>query len=161
MRHAKAEQFADSDHERTLEKVGRRDAGAAGSWLARQEITPDYALVSSATRAVETWQEVADAADWDLEPDVDSALFAAGPETALDLIRDVPEDAVTVLFVGHNPTAATLAQLLDDGSGDSDAGDEMAAGFPSAALAVLEFDGAWEDLEFGSARLTAFHVARG
>jgi phosphohistidine phosphatase len=158
MRHAKAEQFAETDHERALEPKGRRDAEAAGSWLARQEIEPDYALVSSAVRTVETWAAVADAADWDLEPDVDSALFDAGPESVLDLIRAVPEDTGTLMFIGHNPTAAYLAQLLDGGDGDPDAADAMAQGFPAAALAVLEFEGTWEDLELGAARLTALHV---
>jgi phosphohistidine phosphatase len=158
MRHAKAEQFAATDQERALEKRGHREASSAGSWLARQEIEPDYALVSSATRAVETWKDVAEAADWKMEPDIDSALYDAGPESALDVIRSVPEDSQTVVFIGHNPTAATLAQLLDDGSGDSDASAMMAEGYPSAALAVLEFEGSWEDLELGSARLTAFFV---
>jgi phosphohistidine phosphatase len=161
MRHAKAEEFGETDHARALAAKGVRDAEAAGSWLARQEIEPDYALVSSATRTVETWKAVADAADWELEPDIDSALFDAGPETALDVIRAVPEDSRTVIFIGHNPTAGYLAQLLDNGTGDSEATDAMARGFPAAALALLEFEGPWEDLELGAARLTALYVPRG
>ena len=43
-----------------------------------------------------------------------------------------------VMFVGHNPTAASLAHLLDDGDPDPDAFRAMSAGFPPAALAVLE-----------------------
>jgi phosphohistidine phosphatase len=158
MRHAKAEQFADGDHERTLTDRGRRSAAAAGSWLAREEIEPDYALVSSAVRALETWKAVADAAGWELEPDVDASLYDASPESALDVIRTVPEESSSVLFVGHNPTAAYLAQLLHDGTGDPEAAEEMAAGFPPATAAVLEFDGPWEDLDLGSARLVAFRA---
>ena len=157
MRHAKAEHFGETDHARGLEKRGRRDAEAAGAWLARQEIEPDYALVSSATRTVETWQAVADAADWDLEPDVESALYDAGPDSALDVIRAVPEDSRTVVFIGHNPTAGYLAQLLDNGTGDQEATDTLARGFPPAALALLEFDGPWVDLELGAAKLTGLH----
>ena len=157
MRHAKAEHFGETDHARALEKRGRRDAEAAGAWLARQEIEPDYALVSSALRTVETWKAVADAADWDVEPDVESALYDAGPESALDVIRAVPEDSHTVVFIGHNPTAGFLAQLLDDGTGDEESADALARGFPPATLALLEFDGTWEELELGSARLTGLH----
>jgi phosphohistidine phosphatase len=53
-----------------------------------------------------------------------------------------------------------LAQLLDDGGGDPDASSEMASGFPTSAVAVFEYDGAWADLEVTSARLVAFHVGR-
>jgi len=157
IRHAKAEQFGTTDQERRLEKRGRRDAEAVGAWLAREEIEPDYALVSSAVRAVETWEAVAGGAGWGIDPDIDTALYEASPDAALDVIREVPEDTQTLVLIGHNPTAAYLAQLLDDGSGDPDAAEEMAEGFPPAAVAMLEFDGDWEDLEVGGARLTAFH----
>ena len=63
------------------------------------------------------------------------------------------------MIVGHNPTMAMLAQLLDDGEGDAAAGERMAGGFPTSAVAVFELNGSWADLE--AARLTAFHVGRG
>jgi len=65
-----------------------------------------------------------------------------------------------LVVVGHNPTIAYLAQLLDDGSGDDDAGREMAVGFPTGALAVFEVTGSWAELDLASARLVAFHVGR-
>jgi phosphohistidine phosphatase len=37
----------------------------------------------------------------------------------------------------------------------------MASGFPTSAVAVFEYDGAWADLDLTSARLVAFHVGRG
>ena len=37
----------------------------------------------------------------------------------------------------------------------------MAGGFPTSAVAVFSYDGAWADLDEGSARLEAFHVGRG
>jgi phosphohistidine phosphatase len=55
---------------------------------------------------------------------------------------------------------AHLAQLLDDGEGDAEASTAMASGFPTSAVAVFEYDGAWADLELTSARLVAFHVGR-
>jgi phosphohistidine phosphatase len=161
MRHAKAQQYATSDHERGLEARGRRDAADAGAWLALHEIDCDYALVSDAARAVATWEAVADAADWDVEPDVDASLYDAGPETALDVLRSLPDDATNVLLLGHNPTIAYLAQLLDDGDGDQDAISEMGEGYPTSALTVFSYDGDWADLEMGSARVTDFHVGRG
>jgi phosphohistidine phosphatase len=160
MRHAKAQQYGATDHERELEPRGRRDATDAGSWMALHEIECDYALVSSAERTVGTWEAVREAADWDVEPDLDDSLYAAGPETALDVIRSLPDDASRVLLIGHNPTVAYLAQLLDDGDGDQDSISEMGEGFPTCALCVFDYTGDWADLEMGSATVTGFHVGR-
>jgi phosphohistidine phosphatase len=66
-----------------------------------------------------------------------------------------------LVVVGHNPTMAYLAQLLDDGSGDDEAGSQMARGFPTGALAVFDVAGSWTELDLASARLVAFHVGRG
>ena len=96
-----------------------------------------------------------------LEPSVDEGFYAAGPDTALDLLRGTPADARVLVVVGHNPTIAHLAQLLDDGEGDPEASNAMASGFPTSAVAVFEYDGAWADLDLTSARLVAFHVGRG
>jgi phosphohistidine phosphatase len=63
----------------------------------------------------------------------------------------------TLVVVGHNPTMAYLAQLLDDGTGDEQAGRRMATGFPTCALAVFAVRGRWADLDLASARLVAFH----
>ncbi len=160
MRHAKAEQFADSDHERRLEARGTRDAVDAGSWLALQEVPVEHALVSSAARALDTWEAVREGAAWDFDPDVDASLYAAGTDTALDVLRSLSDEVGGVLLVGHNPTVASLAQLLDDGEGDEDAVAEMSQGFPTCALVVLAYDGDWVDLDLGSARVTGFHVGR-
>jgi phosphohistidine phosphatase len=157
MRHAKAEGFAGSDHERVLTERGRREASATGSWLVRNDFGIDYALVSSSARTQETWKLVSDAAGWEVQPDVDSGLYSAGPDTALDLIRSL-DDAKSVIVIGHNPTMAYLAQVLDDGKGDDEANAEMAAGgFPAAAVAVFSYDGEWADLEEGTCSLIAYH----
>ncbi|KRF04423.1 phosphoglycerate mutase [Nocardioides sp. Soil777] len=160
MRHAKAESWGESDQGRTLEPRGRDDAAAAGRWLAALGFVPDHALVSTSVRTRETWEAVAGAAGWESEPDYDTGLYAAGPEAALDLIREVPPHATAVIVIGHNPTMAYLAQLLDDGAGDADAGAAMAGGYPTSALTVLEYDGAWVELDMASASVVAFHVGR-
>jgi phosphohistidine phosphatase len=161
MRHAKAEQVGPTDKERELAPRGHADSAAAGRWLADQAITPDHALVSAATRTRQTWESVAGAAGWLVEATFDHGLYAAGPETALDLMRGAPDDATTLVVIGHNPTVAHLAQLLDDGEGDDDAAEQMTMGYPTSALAVFEYDGPWAGLEQGCARLVAFHGGRG
>ncbi len=161
MRHAKAEQVGASDKGRELTERGRADATEAGAWLAARGFVPDHVLVSSSERTRQTWDAVAEAADWSVEPDFETALYAAGPDAALDLLRLVPASARSVLVIGHNPTVGVLAQLLSDGSGDESAILEMTGGYPTCALTVFEYDGAWADLADGSARVAAFHVGRG
>lgn len=160
MRHAKAESHGDTDHARQLAATGRRDAAAAGLWLARQAITPDAALVSSAARTTATWEEVSLSL-----PDVpslesSSVLYAAEPESALDLVRETSGEVGSLLVIGHNPTIGTVAQLLDDGEGDTDAAVAMIGGFPTAAMAVFDVPVAWSDVAPGGLRLRSFHVPR-
>ena len=161
VRHAKAEQSGETDHARRLIDRGRSDAEAAGRWLAVKGVVADHALVSAAPRARETWEALAAGAGWSVEPNLDEGLYTAGTDTALDLLRGSPADAGVLVVVGHNPTMAHLAQLLDDGEGDPEASTAMASGFPTSAVAVFEYDGAWADLELTSARLVSFHVGRG
>jgi phosphohistidine phosphatase len=161
MRHAKAEPGGASDFDRELAVRGYGDALEAGRWLAGAGFDPDGALVSAARRTAGTWQALAEGGSFDVQPTLSESLYAAGPETTLDLVRETPDDVRSLLVVGHNPTMAYLAQLLDDGTGDEDAGRQMATGFPTAALAWFEVSGSWVDLELASARLIGFHVGRG
>jgi phosphohistidine phosphatase len=161
MRHAKAEPAGASDFDRELAVRGYHDALEAGRWLAGAGFIPDAALVSAARRTVGTWQALAEGGSFDVQPTLSESLYAAGPETTLDLVRETSDDARSLVVVGHNPTMAFLAQLLDDGTGDEEAGREMATGFPTTALAWFEVTGPWAELDLASARLIGFHVGRG
>lgn len=160
MRHARAESWGENDHDRRLSEQGMADAAAAGRWLAEQSFSPDHALVSSAHRTRDTWDALSGAAGWTLAPDFDEAIYSAGPDTALDLMRETPAGARALIVIGHNPTVAYLAHMLDDGDGDPAAGAAMAGGYPTCAVTVLAFRGEWADLDMASASVAAFHVGR-
>jgi len=161
MRHAKAERVGPSDFERELSDRGYGDAAAAGAWLAEVGVQPDQALVSAAARTEQTWQHASRGAGWAVAPTLDEGLYAADVDTALDLVRALDDAATSVVVVGHNPTMAYLAQLLDDGEGNEDAANEMAVGtFPTSATAVFTLTGPWRDIGASRATLTAYHVGR-
>jgi phosphohistidine phosphatase len=157
VRHAKAESFGPTDHERVLTERGVADAAAAGEWLAGREIAPEQAIVSDATRTRQTWDALAGAAGWSLTPWFDTTLYEADSETALDLVRALEDDVATVVVVGHNPTMAYLAQILDVGGSPQLA----TTGFPTSAVAVFEYDGPWAEIAEGAARLVDVHVVHG
>ena len=159
MRHAKAEPTAPSDHGRALADRGRRDAEQVGRWLRDREISPDVALVSDALRTQQTWEQVAAGGAFDLDATFSAALYAAGADATFDLVRETDPSVTTLVVIGHNPTMAYIAELIDDGEGDADATTALVTrGFPTAALAVFTVASAWADLEPGAGRLEAFHV---
>lgn len=159
MRHGRTEAFASSDIERELTDEGRDDVRATARWLLGRGIEPGQALVSTAARAQQTWQQLVEETGWTAEPDIDSALYTAGADTAVNVLRQqLLDDTRVAIVVGHNPTMSYLAQMFDDGSGDSDALSRMALGYPPSAVTVLTYDGSWADLSLGALRIEAFHV---
>lgn len=161
MRHGKAEAFAPEDHRRRLTERGRRDATAGGQWLADRGIVPTDAFVSSATRGRQTWEALVAGNGTPAEARVEDAVYSADADSALDVLREAPVAAEVVLYIGHNPTAASLAHLLDDGDPEPEAFRAMAAGFGPAAIAVLEISVPWADLDPATGHLVAFHAGHG
>lgn len=161
LRHAKAEPFAASDHDRALTAHGREDAAAAGRWAVAAGVLPDLVVVSSAVRTQETWTGFAAAYEHRPEGLVDASLYGAGTDAALEIVRGLPDEARTAMLVGHNPTMAYLVHLLDDGGADPALFAQVSAGYPTCALTVLEVPGAWDQVDVGTARIQRFHVGRG
>ncbi|WP_196803969.1 histidine phosphatase family protein [Marmoricola sp. URHB0036] len=161
MRHGKAESFAPEDHRRRLTDRGIREVQGAGQWLAEEGLVPTHAFVSSALRTQDTWDMLVTTTGTRVDPVIDDAIYTAGPDSALDILRTAPEDAEVVLYVGHNPTAASLAHLLDDGDADPEAFRAMSAGFPTSAMAVLDVQVPWAELDAASARLVGFYPGPG
>jgi phosphohistidine phosphatase len=161
MRHSKAEQFAASDHDRVLAARGERDALAAGRWALAEGYLPDHVVVSSAARTRGTWDGFVAGSGTDVGATFDRALYAAGTDGALEIIRAAPPASATVMLVGHNPTMAYLVHLLDNGDADPEVFAQVSTGFPTSAICVLEVPGAWADLDIAGATIKAFHVARG
>lgn len=158
MRHARAGYADGSDFDRPLADAGAEDARVAGRWLADLGVSAEAALVSAAVRAARTYAALAAGAGWSLDASLDRALYHADDQSALDLIRLVDPEVRSLVVVGHNPTIATLAQLLDDGEGDPAALVAMAGGFTPASTAVFDLEVSWAELDYGGATLTAYHV---
>ena len=141
LRHAKSDRSdpAAADFDRGLSPRGREAAPAIGRYLRRQKLVPDFVLCSSARRARETWELA---------------------EHALQADIQVPETVGTALLVGHNPGFHVLALQLV-GSGDAAARARLHAKYPTAALAVIDFEAPrWRDLAEGEGMLERFVAPR-
>ena len=160
LRHAKSDYPAGvGDHDRPLAVRGRRDAPAAGEWIARHVGAVDDVVVSSAVRAQQTWALASPHVTVVGSVVTEPRIYEAPASTLIGIVESLPENAATVLLVGHNPGLEDLAaELVTDG--DPDALGRMALKYPTSAVAVLEGDGQWADLLRG-ARLTSFAVPRG
>jgi phosphohistidine phosphatase len=160
IRHAKAVQGGPSDAQRELAPRGLRDAAAAGRWLADNDFTPEYVVVSPAVRAAQTWQAVAVTLGADSVVEVDSRIYDNTLESLLCVVHDVVNDHSTIALVGHNPSMHALAAALDDGLGDADAHRKLAESYPTMGIAVFDVDASWADLGVGGATLREFLAPR-
>ena len=140
IRHAKSS-WSDpglDDHERPLNKRGRRDGPRMGRLVRQYGLTPDLVISSDAVRARLTAEAVAAAAHYAGEIQLDQHLYMAGPADIISVLRTVPGNAETVMIVGHNPGLEELIEHLT----------RMPQELPTAALAqiVLPID-RWRDLK--------------
>jgi phosphohistidine phosphatase len=160
LRHAKSSREQDlADVDRPLSPRGRRDAAAAGSWLAEHVGRPDLVLCSTAVRTRQTWARAVEAAADVLAPApvrFEATVYGAWSDTLLDLARALPDDVTTAVLVGHGPGLPDLAERLNRVSGDGPLGT-----FRTSAVAVFTVSGPWAELGPGSTTLTAYAVPRG
>jgi phosphohistidine phosphatase len=165
VRHAKSAWPDVPDHDRPLAARGRRDAPAAGRWLRDHGWVPDRVLCSTARRARETWELVANGLEITPLVSFEPAIYQATSAGLLHVIRRVPPPTLALLVIGHDPSIQELAVTLtgsgDEPGGRPDAGaDRMAVKFPTAAIAILTFAGSWKGLGPGRARLARFLTPR-
>lgn len=157
LRHAKSDWPSGlTDFDRPLAARGRISAPLMGRYLKSEHLLPDFAIISSARRTAETWAL--------LEPELGEAvphrferrIYEAPYEDLLDVIKAVPAEVQTLLLVGHNPGSEELASAMI-GYGDRFAAQRMQRKFPTAGLAVVDFEAqAWAEIAEQSGRLDRF-----
>ncbi|WP_454748089.1 SixA phosphatase family protein [Ciceribacter selenitireducens] len=157
LRHAKsAWPEGVADEQRPLNGRGRTAARLVGDYLAEAKLIPDLALVSTARRTQETWALVRERLPLKPEMRGVAELYAASPGQILDVLQAVEPAARTVLILAHNPGMQDLGLALT-GGGDAASRESMAAKYPTAGLAVIDFPAArWRDVGRGMGRLERF-----
>ena len=157
LRHAKAiPATGRDDHERPLVERGQRDAARIGAFIAAIDMIPNLLIDSGAARTRETAAIVAQGWPRQVERSVEPGLYDASWQAIQTIVRALPDTKPHVMLVAHNPGLADLATHLA-GRGARSEMQAMATKFPTAALAILEFDtDHWRDVEPGGGLLARF-----
>ena len=143
MRHAKSS-WKDGvllDHQRPLNKRGKRDALRMGRYIGEQGLFLDALLCSTALRARET--EEGFLQEFPFKGDVQywDDLYHGGPEAILSLLVNLPDEFNTVMVIGHNPD---FDYFLESVCGASEH-------MPTACVAYIRFPiDRWVDLREGA-----------
>jgi phosphohistidine phosphatase len=132
LRHAKSSwKFPDlTDHDRPLNRRGKRDAPRMGRTLKERKLVPDLVISSTATRAMDTASAVAKNSGYKGKRIKFESLYAAEPAAYLAVLREVADNYHRVLIVGHNPGVEELIEML---TGEIHI-------IPTCTLAQIEFD---------------------
>lgn len=116
LRHAKSswDQPDLHDHDRPLNKRGKKEAPLVGKYLKDNDLIPDLVLSSTARRAHDTAQATAEESGFEGQVDLYQDLYLSDTSCYLDILRCLPDEAMRVLVVGHNPDLEELLTLLTD-----------------------------------------------
>ena len=151
LRHAKSswKEEGIADHDRPLNKRGKKTAPVMGHLILENQLVPDLILSSTAVRARTTAEAVAEACNYKNTIEHIAELYLASAGELLfqaqscthDADADADADNIDrMMLVAHNPGMEDLVSTL---SGHPEP-------FPTAALAVFELGiDSWRALELG------------
>ncbi len=140
-----------SDHDRTINKRGRKSAKAIGSWLRVHEYFPDEILCSSAVRAQQTKDRIQEFVGAQAAARIERTLYHADVRQMLDVLKTASGDRV--MMVGHNPGIALFAA----GMCNAPSMHPDFNRYPTCATTILRFPSpSWADIAAGEGVLLDF-----
>ena len=143
------------DHDRPLNERGKAAASDLGGWLASRGYVPEVVLCSDALRTRKTWSGIAPALPGTPVLDLKPALYHAGPDVMLAVLRNAT--AATVMMIGHNPGIAEFAHRLVTRAPLNPAFSH----YPTGATLVADFPiDDWAEAVFATAAPLDFIVPR-
>jgi len=151
IRHAKSSWDDPSlrDHDRPLNKRGKRDAPLMANVLKKKGIKPDVIYSSTAVRALEFSKVIAETLDFKKKNiNATKELYMADVKEMLGILRSVDNSAETVFMVSHNPYITEFANSLCNYNLDN---------IPTSGVFCVEFDEKkWKDIDLGKGKFVSF-----
>lgn len=156
LRHAKAvrAQPAMSDYDRPLDDEGQKSLDALSKAMRSSGSLPQRVVLSGSQRTRETAYDLLERLGEEIETIVDDTIYSGGAKDYLTAIR-THGDVDRLMLVGHNPSIEDLALKLCARS-DAQSLKRLNAGFPTAGLATISFDGPLKEVAYGSCVLKSF-----
>lgn len=156
VRHAKsAWPMGVPDRRRPLGPRGIADAPRMGARIRALVEGIDLAVISPAERTRQTWELLRDELGDVPDERTDERIYADWGAHMLEVVRELPDEAATVLLLGHEPGVSELVLLLADRSAPL-LRERIGAKFPTCAVAVLAGTGPWAGFGPGCAQLQSF-----
>lgn len=157
-RHAKSDwgDEALADIERPLNSRGKTSARVMGRYLQDNGIRPTRILCSTSQRTRETLARVLPYMPQEADVHLLTDIYDQSDLTYTNLLRRYGGRSSELMVIGHNPaTEQTADELI--GTGSAEAVSDLRMKFPTAALAVIDFDiTGWEELRMGTGHLERF-----
>lgn len=158
IRHGDAPRIEHSDMERTLSRVGEKQAAISGGYLKSYKI--DNILCSPVKRNKQTLRLLLDQTGLaDEIVEFINEIYSNSVEVLLSLVNNTSHDNETMLIVGHNPSLLELAIMYDYNAEDKWQS-ELSWGLKPAEVIVLEFENAnrWTEVVVGSGKIKDIFV---
>ena len=156
VRHAKSSWKDDSlpDHDRPLNKRGKRDVPEMGRRLADLVGTPDLIVSSPARRALATARIIAEETGYPVDGiREDERIYQAGQAEILDVLRGLDDVQDRVFLIGHNPGLTDLVNQLSEPPVDN---------VPTCGVVELRLAAErWADIARETIRREAFITPKG
>ena len=159
LRHAKSDwdDPVERDFDRPLNRRGERAALLIGQFARSRKMQFDHLAASPAVRVVQTLDTFLEGYGQPLDPHWDRRIYLASVATLLDVLRDLPDTASSVILAGHNPGLEELILELVPDDGASPLRGDVEVKFPTASLAVLDLEiDAWADVAPNAGTLVSF-----
>jgi phosphohistidine phosphatase len=158
LRHAKSswDDPSLSDHARPLSPRGRRAAPAIAAHLRDLDVFPEVVHCSTSERTRETLRLALEHLGTPYT-EFDASLYLASAGELLGSVHAIDDAVDTAMLIGHNPGMHALAAGLTGSAATPESLDRLDRKFPTAAVAVLEFDvRSWRDVDRESGHLIFF-----
>lgn len=114
LRHAKSSWKNNKlhDHDRPLNKRGRKEAIKMGQYLSEMDLVPDAIITSSALRSIETTTLLCRQSSYNGVVEVNFSFHGGNSLSYLQAISTSHDDKNRLLIVGHNPILEELVGIL-------------------------------------------------
>ena len=151
IRHAKSSWDDPSlrDHDRPLNKRGKRDAPFMAKFLKESGIRPDIIISSTAVRALDFAKEIAEETGYKKKNIIATKdMYMADEDEMLRILRKVDDSHNIVFMVGHNPGITYFANSLSNYN---------ISNIPTSGIFRVDFETEkWSDTDFGKGKFMSF-----